>query len=89
MSWPSAISRHDSGSSRMPKIPPAAFSHHSEARRTEAYASPHRSLRPCWTALLSILRCRVPQFLLSSCTDVGSRNHVFQQIASPTETDNR
>jgi Polyketide cyclase / dehydrase and lipid transport len=37
------------------KSPPAAFSHRSEAQRTEAYASPLRSLRPCWTAFLSIL----------------------------------
>ena len=48
------------------------------------YASPLRSLRPCWTAFLSILRCQVPQFLLSSCNDVRSRNRVFQQIASET-----
>jgi hypothetical protein len=34
----------------------AAFSRRSEAQRTEAYASPLRSLRPCWTAFLSILR---------------------------------
>jgi hypothetical protein len=34
---------------------PAAFSHRSEAQRTEAYASPLRSLRPCWTAFLSVL----------------------------------
>jgi len=27
-----------------------------EAQRTEAYASPLRSLRPCWTAFLSILK---------------------------------
>jgi len=31
------------------------FSHRSEAQRTEAYASPLRSLRPCWKAILSIL----------------------------------
>ena len=35
---------------------PYAFSLHSEAQRTEAYASPLRTLRPCWTAFLSILR---------------------------------
>ena len=46
----------------MLKSPPAAFSHHSETQRTEAYASPLPSLRPCWTAFLSILRCSVPQF---------------------------
>jgi len=34
----------------------AAFSLRSEVQRTEAYASPLRSLRPCWTAFLSILR---------------------------------
>jgi len=28
----------------------------SENLRTEAYASPLRSLRPCWKALLNILR---------------------------------
>src|SRR4029078_6191920 len=38
------------------KSPPASFSLRSEAQRTEAYASPLRSLRPCWTAFLSILR---------------------------------
>jgi hypothetical protein len=27
-----------------------------EAQRTKAYASPLRSLRPCWTAFLSILQ---------------------------------
>jgi hypothetical protein len=32
------------------------FSHRSEAQRTEAYASPLRSLRPCGTTFLSILR---------------------------------
>jgi hypothetical protein len=31
------------------------FSHRSEAQRTEAYASPLRSLRTRWTAILSIL----------------------------------
>jgi len=36
------------------KGPPAAFSHRSEAQRTEAYALPLRSLRPCWTAFLII-----------------------------------
>ena len=41
--------------SRMLKSPPASFSLRSEAQRTEAYASPPRSLRPCWTAFLSIL----------------------------------
>src|SRR5689334_2673519 len=35
---------------------PASFSLRSEAQRTEAYASPLRSLRPCWTAFLSILQ---------------------------------
>ena len=39
----------------------------SEAHRTEVYASPLRSLRPCWTAFLSILGCMVPQFFLPSC----------------------
>ena len=34
---------------------PASFSRRSETRRTEAYASPLRSLRPCWTDFLSIL----------------------------------
>jgi hypothetical protein len=38
------------------KVRQAAFSHRSEAQRTEAYASPLRSLRPCWTAFLSILK---------------------------------
>src|SRR5207249_3635819 len=38
------------------KSPPASFSLRAEAQRTEAYASPLRSLRPCWTAFLSILR---------------------------------
>jgi len=33
----------------------AGWSPRSAAQRTEAYASPLRSLRPCWTAFLSIL----------------------------------
>ncbi len=65
----------------MLKSPPAAFSHHSEARRTEAYALPLRSLRPCWTVFLSRPSCRVPQFFLSSCKGGRSRNQVFQQTA--------
>ena len=36
-------------------MPPAAFSRRSEAQRTEAYASPLRSPRSCWTAFLNIL----------------------------------
>jgi hypothetical protein len=32
-----------------------AFSLRSEAQHTESYASTLRSLRPCWTAFLSIL----------------------------------
>ena len=34
-------------SNRILKNPPAAFSHRSEAQRTEAYAASLRSLRPC------------------------------------------
>ena len=41
-------------SNRMLKNLPAAFSHRSEAQRTEAYASSLRSLRPCWTAYFDI-----------------------------------
>ena len=37
-------------------MPPAAFSRRAEAQRTEAYASPLRLLRPCWTAFLNSLR---------------------------------
>mgnify|MGYP003693868497 CR=1 FL=1 len=51
-SWARSLS---SNVSRMLKSPPAAFSLRSEAQRTEAYASLLRSLRPCWTAFLSIL----------------------------------
>ena len=36
-------------------MPPAAFSRRAEAQRTEAYASPLRLLRPCWTAFLNSL----------------------------------
>jgi hypothetical protein len=40
-------SRNHYSSSRMLKSPPDSFSLRSEAQRTEAYASPLRSLRPC------------------------------------------
>src|SRR4051812_22138741 len=40
----------------MLKKPDKAFSLRSETQRTEAYASPLRSLRPCWMAFLSIPR---------------------------------
>ncbi|MDZ4857231.1 MAG: hypothetical protein SGJ26_20650, partial [Nitrospirota bacterium] len=55
--------------------PPAAFSHRSEAQRTEAYASPLRSLRPCWTAFLIILKL----FWRQHCTEN------FSHILASTE----
>jgi hypothetical protein len=37
-------------------MPPAAFSRRAEAQSNEAYVSPLRLLRPCWTAFLNSLR---------------------------------
>ena len=64
------------------KSPPAAFSLRSEAQRTEAYASPFRSLRPCWTAFLSILRGVLLCFRTSGTLKFQRIKIVFTQVAS-------
>ena len=64
-------------------MPPAAFSHRSEAQRTEAYASPHRSLRPCWTAFLSILSYCGIRSIQRDFSRVLCINRVFPQAANP------
>jgi hypothetical protein len=49
----------------------------SEAQGTEAYASPLRSLRPCWTAFLSSLRDRAYVALAVRTFDVHACQHSF------------
>src|SRR5439155_11946052 len=56
VTYPMTVTDCNGRSAGFPKSPPASFSLRSEAQRTEAYASPLRSLRPCWTDFLSILR---------------------------------
>ena len=51
----------------------------SEAQRTEAYASPLRSLRPCWTAFLSILKLVVREHRTDHSSHIVGSNRVFQQ----------
>src|SRR5256885_4715479 len=66
--------------SRMLKNPPASFSLRSEVQRTEAYASPLRSLWPCWTAILSILPGVFPLCDTGDPPKIPSVNLVFPQL---------
>ena len=69
---------------RCGKRPPAAFSHRSAAQRTEAYVSPLRSLRPCWTAFLRILHgCSASSQATISVTATEIRM-VFPHLARET-----
>ena len=70
----------------MLKSLPAAFSRRSEAQRTKAYASPLRSLRPCWTAFLSILPV-ISTYLLP--VDLAAQNLSFQHTTRVLRCDVR
>ena len=79
-------------SSGVPRLAEAAVrgrSHHSprevgeagsEAQRTEAYASPLRSLRPCWMAFLSILTGECHRSLCHRATSREADTEFFSRL---------
>ncbi|HEX6728113.1 MAG TPA: hypothetical protein VF078_12225, partial [Nitrospira sp.] len=70
---------------RCGKRPPAAFSHRSAAQRTEAYVSPLRSLRPCWTAFLRILHGLLSVVSSDDIRDATEIRMVFPYLARETD----